>query len=102
MANNSGCGGGGCGCGGCITLFIFLIIASLALYVLGLAVCVAVGVGLWFLGRYVWRSLVRESPGNPLVELGMSWAPITRKVFAAVVCILVTFFLIAAMGGASS
>lgn len=71
----------------------------LAVVALAYAVCIASGVGLWFLARYIWRSLVRESPDNGLVKWGMRQAPIVRKMLAAVPCVLLSFMLVGSLAG---
>lgn len=71
----------------------------LAVVALAYAVCIASGVGLWFLARYIWRSLVRESPDNGLVKWGMRQAPIVRKMLAAVLCVLLSFMLVGSLAG---
>ncbi len=83
--------------GGCLGAFLAIIIVCLAIYAIALGLCVAAGVGLWFLARYIWRSLVKEKPDSPLVQRGLALAPIARKVAAAVPCVIVSFCLIGAL-----
>ncbi len=80
--------------GGCLGAFLAIIVVCLAIYAIALGLCVAAGVGLWFLARYIWRSLVKEKPDSPLVQRGLALAPIARKVAAAVPCVIVSFCLI--------
>lgn len=84
---------------GCIWFIGVFCVLCLAVVALAYAVCIASGVGLWFLARYIWRSLVRESPDNGLVKWGMRQAPIVRKMLAAVPCVLLSFMLIGSLAG---
>lgn len=61
---------------GCIWLFCMMMLLCVVIAALAFVGSVAAGVGLWFLIRYIWRSLVRESPDNKLVVWGMRQAPI--------------------------
>lgn len=84
---------------GCIWFIGVFCVLCLAVVALAYAVCIASGVGLWFLARYIWRSLVRESPDNGLVKWGMRQAPIVRKMLAAVPCVLLSFMLVGSLAG---
>lgn len=84
---------------GCIWFIGVFCVLCLAVVALAYAVCIASGVGLWFLARYIWRSLVRESPDNGLVKWGMRQAPIVRKMLAAVPCVLLSFMLVGSLSG---
>lgn len=79
---------------GCISLFCMMMLLCVVIAALAFVGSVAAGVGLWFLIRYIWRSLVRESPDNKLVVWGMRQAPIARKVLAAVPCVILSFALL--------
>lgn len=79
---------------GCIWLFCMMMLLCVVIAALAFVGSVAAGVGLWFLIRYIWRSLVRESPDNKLVVWGMRQAPIARKVLAAVPCVILSFALL--------
>lgn len=79
---------------GCIWLFCMMMLLCVVIAALAFVGSVAAGVGLWFLIRYIWRSLVRESPDNRLVVWGMRQAPIARKVLAAVPCVILSFALL--------
>lgn len=87
---------------GCLKFFIALIVIAIVFYVAAIAACVLAGVGLWFLIRYIWRSLVREKPDSGLVKWGMSKAPIVRKILAGVVSAIVMIALIVTVGSGSS
>ena len=52
---------------GCIWLFCMMMLLCVVIAALAFVGSIAAGVGLWFLIRYIWRSLVRESPDNKLV-----------------------------------
>lgn len=84
---------------GCIWFIGVFCVLCLAVVALAYAVCIASGVGLWFLARYIWRSLVRESPDNGLVKWGMRQAPIVRKMLAAVPCVLLSLMLVGSLAG---
>lgn len=96
MAKNRPARGQNRGCIWFIGVFCVLCLAAVAL---AYAACIASGVGLWFLARYIWRSLVRESPDNGLVKWGMRQAPIVRKMLAAVPCVLLSFMLVGSLAG---
>lgn len=84
---------------GCIWFIGVFCVLCLAVVALAYAVCIASGVGLWFLARYIWRSLVRESHDNGLVKWGMRQAPIVRKMLAAVPCVLLSLMLVGSLAG---
>lgn len=84
---------------GCIWFIGVFCVLCLAVVAFAYAVCIASGVGLWFLARYIWRSLVREPPDNGLVKWGMRQAPIVRKMLAAVPCVLLSFMLVGSLAG---
>lgn len=84
---------------GCIWFIGVFCVLCLAVVALAYAVCIASGVGLWFLARYIWRSLVREPPDNGLVKWGMRQAPIVRKMLAAVPCVLLSLMLVGSLAG---
>lgn len=84
---------------GCIWFIGVFCVLCLAVVALAYAACIASGVGLWFLARYIWRSLVREPPDNGLVKWGMRQAPIVRKMLAAVPCVLLSFMLVGSLAG---
>lgn len=84
---------------GCIWFIGVFCVLCLAAVALAYAACIASGVGLWFLARYIWRSLVRESPDNGLVKWGMRQAPIVRKMLAAVSCVLLSLMLVGSLAG---
>lgn len=84
---------------GCIWFIGVFCVLCLAVVALAYAVCIASGVGLWFLARYIWRSLVRESPDNGLVKWGMRQVPIVRKMLAAVPCVLLSLMLVGSLAG---
>ena len=88
--------------GGCLWALFALVFLSLVIAAAALAACVAAGVGLWFLIRYIWRSLVREKPDSNLVKWGLGLAPIARKALAAAPCAFVAVCLIGALGSAST
>jgi uncharacterized protein (DUF2062 family) len=75
------------GCGyGCFTTLAILIVAALLIAVLPYVGAVAAGVGLYFLMRYIWRQYVQQRPDASFVQWGLQFAPITRKVMAALLC----------------
>lgn len=75
----------GCGYGRFTTLAI-LIVAALLIAVLPYVGAVAAGVGLYFLMRYIWRQYVQQRPDASFVQRGLQFAPITRKIMAALLC----------------
>lgn len=89
---------------GCLSFCVAIVVAAILIAVLSYVGCVAAGVGLWFLIRYIWRSLVRERPDSGVVRWGLKRAPIARKIMAGALCALVSVILIAAVssGYASS
>lgn len=75
----------GCGYGRFTTLAI-LIVAALLIAVLPYVGAVAAGVGLYFLMRYIWRQYVQQRPDASFVQRDLQFAPITRKIMAALLC----------------
>ena len=75
------------GCGyGCFTTLAILIVAALLIAVLPYVGAVAAGVGLYFLMRYIWRQYVQQRPDASFVQWGLQFAPIARKIMAALLC----------------
>lgn len=75
------------GCGyGCFTTLSILIVATLLIAVLPCVGAVAAGVGLYFLMCYIWRQYVQQRPDASFVQWGLKFAPITRKIIAALLC----------------
>lgn len=75
------------GCGyDCFTTLAILIVAALLIAVLPYVGAVAAGVGLYFLMRYIWRQYVQQRPDASFVQWGLKFAPITRKIMAALLC----------------
>ncbi len=75
------------GCGyGCFTTLAILIVAALPIAVLPYVGAVAAGAGLYFLMRYIWRQYVQQRPDASFVQWGLKFAPITRKIMAALLC----------------
>lgn len=75
------------GCGyGCFTTLSILIVATLLIAVLPYVGAVAAGVGLYFLMRNIWRQYVQQRPDASFVQWGLKFAPITRKIMAALLC----------------
>lgn len=87
---------------GCVWLFGMTLLLCVVIAALAFVGSVAAGVGLWFLIRYIWRSLVRESPDNKLVVWGMRQTPIARKVLAAVPCVILSFALLGAFANSTA
>lgn len=87
---------------GCLTFIVAILVIGILVYVLSIAGCVLAGVGLWFLIRYIWRSLVKERPDSGFVKWGMGLAPITRKIIAGVASALVAICLIVTVNAGSS
>lgn len=71
-------------------------VVSVLIALLGYLAAIAAGVGMWFLARYIWRSMVDEMPDNGFVQWGLGLAPIVRKALAGVACVLVSVVLMAA------
>ena len=75
------------GCGyGCFTTLAILIVAALLIAVLPYVGAVAAGVGPYFLMRYIWQQYVQQRPDASFVQWGLQFAPITRKIRAALLC----------------
>ena len=75
------------GCGyGCFTTLAILIVAALLIAVLPYVGAVAAGVGPYFLMRYIWQQYVQQRPDASFVQWGLQFAPITRKIMAALLC----------------
>lgn len=87
---------------GCFEVLVALIVIYMLVSVLAVVGCILAGVGLWFLARYIWRALARERPDIGFVKWGMKMAPITRKVIAGALCMLVSITLIDCLSGAGS
>ena len=87
---------------GCIWLFCMMLLLCVVIAALAFVGSIAAGVGLWFLIRYIWRSLVRESPDNKLVVWGMRQAPIARKALAAVPCVILSLALLGAFANSTA
>lgn len=79
---------------GCLTFCVWMVVISVAIAVLAYVGVVAAGVGLWFLIRYVWRQYVQQKPESGLVKRGLEIAPITRKILAGVLCVIVSLCLL--------
>lgn len=85
------------GCGyGCFMTFIVLIAAAFLIAALPYVGAAAAGFGLYFLMRPNWRQYVEQRPQTPLAVWGMKFAPITRKLMAALVCCTLSVSLMAA------
>ena len=87
---------------GCLWACCMLLLICFAIYTLLYAVCVAAGIGLWFLIRYIWRSLVAEAPDSRMVRWGSKRTPIARKLLAAIPCVLLSLTLIGALGSSAA
>lgn len=85
----------------CLTFLVVLFIIAILIVTLAYIGCIAAGIGLWFLIRYIWRSLVLERPDSGFVKWGMSRSSITRKVLAGALCAIVSICLIAAVSSTS-
>ena len=44
--------------------------------------------GLWYLIRFIWRKYAAAHPEAPAVQRGMKMTPLTRKVLAAIPCVI--------------
>ncbi len=78
---------------GCLMFFAWAIVICVAITVLAYVGVIAAGVGLWFLIRYIWRQYVQQKPESGIVQRGLKMAPITRKILAAVPCVIVSLCL---------
>lgn len=87
---------------GCIWLFCMMLLLCVVIAALAFVGSIAAGVGLWFLIRYIWRFLVRESPDSKLVVWGMRQAPIARKALAAVPCVVLSLALLGAFANSTA
>ncbi|MEE8681571.1 MAG: hypothetical protein SOH69_06915 [Olsenella sp.] len=81
---------------GCFTTSAILIVAALLIAVLPYVGAVAAGVGLYFLMRYIWRQYVQQRPDASSVQWGLQFAPIARKIMAALLCCALAASLMAA------
>lgn len=89
---------------GCALLFLALVVIALIALAIWLAVAILVGVGLWYLIRFIWRKYAAAHPEAPVVQRGMKMAPLTRKVLAAIPCVILgccLFFIPFAASGNS-
>ena len=73
---------------GCALLFLALIVIAVIALAIWLAVAVLAGVGLWYLIRFIWRKYAAAHPEAPAVQRGMKMTPLTRKVLAAIPCVI--------------
>ena len=73
---------------GCALLFLALIVIALIALAIWLAVAVLAGVGLWYLIRFIWRKYAAAHPDAPAVQRGMKMTTLTRKVLAAIPCVI--------------
>lgn len=89
---------------GCALLFLALVVIALIALAIWLAVAILVGVGLWYLIRFIWRKYAAAHPEAPVVQRGMKMTPLTRKVLAAIPCVILgccLFFIPFAASGNS-
>lgn len=73
---------------GCALLFLALAVIALIALAIWLAVAILAGVGLWYLIRFIWRKYAAAHPEAPVVQRGMKMTPLTRKVLAAIPCVI--------------
>ena len=73
---------------GCALLFLALIVIAVIALAIWLAIAVLAGVGLWYLIRFIWRKYAEAHPEAPAVQRGMKMTPLTRKVLAAIPCVI--------------